>query len=118
MQEFEFTRPLGDAVKRARGKLGVTQNEVADLIDIDVRTILNIENYRGNPKMKVLYPLIRALQLDPYEIFYPNTFKNPKKIHKFECLIADCNDDEIEILIRICESIISTLRAKNTISIK
>ena len=26
----EYSRPLGDAVKRARGKLGLTQNEVAD----------------------------------------------------------------------------------------
>ena len=26
----EYSRPLGDAIKRARGKLGLTQNEVAD----------------------------------------------------------------------------------------
>ena len=29
----------------ARGKLGLTQNEIADAADIDVRTVLNIENY-------------------------------------------------------------------------
>lgn len=46
----EYSRPLGDAIKRARGKLGLTQNEVADKADIDVRTVLNIENYKGNPK--------------------------------------------------------------------
>ena len=57
----EYSRPLGDAVKRARGKLDLTQNEVADIADIDVRTVLNIENYKGNPKMEVLYPLVRAL---------------------------------------------------------
>ena len=59
----EYSRPLGDAVKRARGKLGLTQNEVADAADIDVRTVLNIENYKGNPKMEVLYPLVRALKI-------------------------------------------------------
>ena len=42
----DYSRPLGDAVKRARGKLDLTQNEVADLADIDVRTVLNIENYK------------------------------------------------------------------------
>ena len=45
----DYSRPLGDAVKRARGKLNLTQNEVADLADVDVRTVLNIENYKGNP---------------------------------------------------------------------
>ena len=53
----EYSRPLRDAIKRARGKLGLTQSEVADKADIDVRTVLNIENYKGNPKMEVLYPL-------------------------------------------------------------
>lgn len=65
----EYSRPLGDAIKRSRGKLGLTQSEVADKVDIDVRTVLNIENYKGNPKMEVLYPLVRALEIDAREIF-------------------------------------------------
>ena len=52
----EFTRPLGDAVKRARGELEITQRQVAEAADVDVRTVLNIENYKGNPKLEVLYP--------------------------------------------------------------
>lgn len=47
----EYSRPLGDAIKRAHGKSGLTQSEVADAADIDVRTVLNIENYKGNPKI-------------------------------------------------------------------
>ena len=43
---YEYSRPLGDAVKRARGKLDLTQNEVANAADVDVRTVLNIENYK------------------------------------------------------------------------
>lgn len=49
----EYSRPLGDAIKRARGKLGLTQSEVADKADIDVRTVLNIENYKGDRKSVV-----------------------------------------------------------------
>lgn len=48
----EYSRPLGDAIKRAHGKSGLTQSEVADAADIDVRTVLNIENYKGNPKIR------------------------------------------------------------------
>ena len=67
----EYSRPLGDAVKRARGKLDLTQNEVADKINVDVRTVLNIENYKGNPKMEVLFPLVRDFNIDAREIFNP-----------------------------------------------
>lgn len=67
----DYSRLLGDALKRARGESGYTQREVADKIGKDVRTVLNIENYKGNPKMEVLYPLIRALNIDAREVFYP-----------------------------------------------
>ena len=59
----EYSKPLGNAIKAARTKLGLTQSSVADAIHIDDRTILNIENYKGNPKMEILFPLIRHVQL-------------------------------------------------------
>lgn len=59
-----YSKPLGDAVKRARGEQNLTQSQVAEAANIDVRTVLNIENYKGNPKMEVLYPLVRALKMD------------------------------------------------------
>lgn len=39
----DYARSLGDAVKRARGKLDLTQNEVADAAGIDSRTVLNMQ---------------------------------------------------------------------------
>ena len=47
---LDYTHSLGDAIKCTRGKLGLTQSEVAERADIDVRTLINIENYKGNPK--------------------------------------------------------------------
>ena len=43
----EYSKPLGDVVKCARKRLDLTQNEVADSIQVDVRTIINIENFKG-----------------------------------------------------------------------
>lgn len=45
----DYTYTLGDAVKRARGKSSLTQSEVADVTNIDIQTVLNIENYKSNP---------------------------------------------------------------------
>ena len=61
---MDFIRTLGDTVKKARKRLGLTQLKAAEICTIDSRTILNIENYRGNPKMTVLFPLVRGLQID------------------------------------------------------
>ena len=97
----EYSRPLGDAVKRARGKLGLTQNEVADAADVDVRTVLNIENYKGNPKMEVLFPLVRALKIDAREIFYPEIRRESPAIRQLRLLIEECSEEEAEAIIPV-----------------
>ena len=66
----DFAQPLGDVIRLARETQELTQAQVAAMIDIDARTVLNIENYKGNPKMEILYPLIRTLKIDPNLIFY------------------------------------------------
>ena len=65
----EYSRILGDVVKVARGKSGLTQAEVAVAIHRDTRTVLNIENYKGNPKLEVLY--VRPSQRESHEPFHP-----------------------------------------------
>lgn len=114
----EYSRPLGDAVKRARGKLDLTQNEVADIADIDVRTVLNIENYKGNPKMEVLYPLVRALKIDAREIFNPEMQRETPALRQLRLLIEDCSEEEAAAIIPVFKAVLTALRDKNATSIK
>lgn len=108
----QYSRFLGDAVKRARGASGLTQREVADKMNKDVRTVLNIENYKGNPKLEVLYPLVRALNMDPREIFYPNMQRESPAIGKMRLMLADCSEDQILDLLPIVEAALRIIKAK------
>lgn len=110
----EYSRPLGDAIKRARGKLDLTQSEVADAIDIDVRTVLNIENYKGNPKMEVLFPLVRSLEIDAREIFNPEILRESPALRQFRLLVEDCSEEEAHVLIPIFKAILAALRDQTT----
>lgn len=115
---FDFSYPLGNTVKEARNQHGYTQNEVAEMIGVDCRTILNIENFKGNPKMEVLYPLVRALHINPNDIFYPEIEQNHPTLTKLMLLIGACSDQEIETLIPVCESVLTVIRSKNATEIK
>lgn len=109
----DYARPLGDAVKVARNDLKLTQEQVASQINTDSRTIMNIENYRGNPKMGTLYPLIRMLKIDARDVFNPELKHESSIMRKLRVLIEDCTDQEAAALIPIVEAILKTLRAKN-----
>ncbi len=115
---LNYAEILGDIVKKARSGLELTQSEVAERIDVDVRTILNIENHKGNPKLEVLFPLIRELKIDPSTIFYPEMDHSRAGIVQMNQLLSKCSDQEVDALLAICENILSVMRSTNVMSIE
>ncbi len=114
----EYSRPLGDAIKRARRKAGLTQYEVADAADIDVRTVLNIENYKGNPKLEVLYPLVRALKIDAREIFNPEIQRDSPALSQLRLLVEECTEQEAAAMVPVFTSVLSALRSQAALPIE
>ncbi len=114
----EYSRPLGDTVKKARKKMGLTQNQVAVLTNSDERTIMNIEKYKANTTMEVLYPLIRTLRIDPRDIFCPEMDRESPAHYQLQLLINDCSEEEVAALIPVCQAVLSALRANDGIPIK
>ena len=108
-----YSRPLGVAVKRARGELNLTQRQVADRIEVDVRTILNIENYKGNPKMRVLFPLLRELKIDAREVFNPEMGRDQPALRRLRFAIEECNEVEAEALLPVIESVLQVMHKKD-----
>lgn len=113
MQNFSI--PLSEAVKTARTNLGLTQGQVAEKIGIDQRTILNIENCKGNPKMEVLYPLIRVLKIDAREIFNSEMKRDDPAITQLRFTIENCSKKEASTLIPIVEAVLAALRSPQAV---
>ena len=79
---------------------------------------MNIENYKGNPKMKTLFPLIRLLKIDAREIFNPEMQRESPAIRQIRFLIEECSEQEAAALIPVIQSVLSTLRAKEASKIE
>lgn len=69
----DYVKNLGTVIRKAREDQGLSQASLAEMLGIDVRTIINIENFRGNPKFEVLYPLVTTLRIPADRIFYPGS---------------------------------------------
>ena len=114
----DFSKILGDAAREARNGLGWTQSRVAEESNIDVRTVVNIENYRTNPKLEVLWPFIRTLRIDANEIFYPELQCENPVIIRLRCLLENCSEQEATALIPVIEAVLEALRSEQYIQIK
>ena len=114
----DYSRSLGDAVKRARGRQGFSQREVAEAANIDTQTVLKIENYKGNPKLEVLYALVRALNMDSREIFYPEIEHESPAMDQLRLMIECCSEQEAEMIIPILQAVIKVVRAKDPVTLE
>lgn len=113
-----YSRQLGDSIRKARISMDLTQYQLADAVGIDPRTILNIENHKGNPKMEILYPLIRTLNIDANEIFYPEQETTSQTINHIHRIISSCTESEADTLLPIIQSVLSALRTNDAKSIE
>lgn len=54
---------FGDNIKKHRKQMNLSQEDLADMIDRDPRTIRLIESGNSNPTMKTIYKISKALKV-------------------------------------------------------
>lgn len=101
---------LASAVREARTELGISQEKLAEILNIDSRTILNIEAGRGNPKFEKLYPLITYLKIPASKIFDPDYKDETPNLQKLIALQKDCTEQEAAKLIPMVRYLLDLLR--------
>lgn len=109
---------LAKAVREARIELGLSQEKLAETLNLDQRTILNIEAGRGNPKFEKLYPLITYLKIPANKIFYPKDEAQAPNLQKLLILLNDCTEQEANDLLPIIRNLLDLVRRQNSPSLR
>ena len=78
MQEAKIN--LGKVVRVARKRKRITQDYLAEKVGVQPRTILEIENGRGNPRFENLFVMVRLLDIAPNDIFNCHLRRNKTTI--------------------------------------
>ena len=110
-----FSRALADVVRHKRKENSLTQVQMADLIHAEKRTIVNIEKGVGNPKLEILYPLIRALKINPLTVLYPETNHPRDAASQFLIFLSQCSDEEISFMLTVCEGVLTALHSNRAL---
>lgn len=117
-KERPFSRPLGSAVLNARKARGLSQGQVSNQTGLDPRTILNIENYNGNPRLDSLYTIVRFYGIDPRVFFYHERELEDPARSEFHALVDTCTEEDAATLTPIVRAILEALRDKGTIDLE
>ena len=89
---------LGDIIKAARQKSGLTIEELANRLDITERYIYRIENQGKKPSFDILYKLIRELGISSDLIFYPERSDQDSEIEDLIRRLYSCDERSLEVI--------------------
>lgn len=74
MRDQEFLKQFGKRIAEVRKKKGLTQEQLADLVDVHRTYIGFIEQGKRNPVIANIYKISRALKVSLKDLF--STFKD------------------------------------------
>ncbi|HHV12554.1 MAG TPA: helix-turn-helix transcriptional regulator [Clostridiales bacterium] len=101
-------KALGAAIKAARLEKRITQEQLAEIIEVAPSHIKQIEAGTRNPSIEVLYKLAQALNFSVDDVFFPGRKSDQELLYKIERSLQDCSVHEL----RVVYSTITALKDK------
>ena len=102
---------IGGRIRAERTKQGISQEKLAEMVDVGTTHISHIETRNTIPSLKTLVAIINALNLSADELLRGHLRKAK---HVFEGEIAeilkDCSEEEVRIAADMVKALISSLR--------
>ena len=69
MQDYDIKKLFGIRLKNLRKKRGLTQAQIAELVNVDAKHISCIENAKTFPSSALISDLVKAFNIHPKELF-------------------------------------------------
>ena len=99
---------LGQRIKSLRKMRGYTQEQLAEIIDINPKYLSSVERGEENPTLDLFLRLAKGLKVDLYEIFqFEHEGKAPQRLRKkLETLVAAAKEEDLARLTRVLEALV------------
>lgn len=99
---------LSEVIRNAREKTNTTIEQLAEKVGITERYLYRIENEGKKPSYNVLYKLIRALNISPDLIFYPERESLNVEVENLIRMLCNCDDRSLEVLVATAKALLDT----------
>lgn len=85
----DIKKQLGKKIKQIRKNKNLTQEELAEMIEIEVPSLSNIETGKFAPSVETLQKLSNALNVGMWEFYYFNTLTDEQMFEEINAKIKN-----------------------------
>ena len=104
-RKFDF-HGIGLAIKKAREREGMTQEQLGYIVDRDPRTIMYHENDGQHPSLNAFYQMVTMFGISVDEYFYPDMSADEAAKKRINIQLNSLNESELRLVEGIINAII------------
>ena len=106
---MKLTTKFGKKLKEIRKRKGLTQEQLADLMDMEVNNISYLEQGKHLPKKENLEKLCKALDVEPKELFdFGHMKTKPEIIKELTNTINSLSLKDLQYFKKVMDSYLET----------
>lgn len=109
---MDIKREIGERIKRVRKQRGLTQEQLAEIMEISSRNLSNIELGNSFPKPETLEKFLSALNITTQTLFANDSIKSDEELLKdINFLINSIQHDHktLEMIYKVLNDIIEKI---------
>ena len=101
------TKQFGIIIKNARMDKKLTQAELAEILDLSLSYLKDLERFKNTPSLEVFTKAIQYFNLSADTVIYPNKNLNNSTYQKIERRLLQCDEKQLKIILALTEAVLS-----------
>lgn len=104
-------RSIGKRIRRNRNRLGMTQEILAEKVNVSIPHISRMENGTAKPSLQTLVDICNTLNISIDDLMQDNlSAVKPSLYGRLGQILEDCSIDELNLIIDVVETIVRNIR--------
>ena len=100
-------KQFGIIIKNARMDKKLTQAELAEILDLSLCYLKDLERFKNTPSLEVFAKAIQYFNLSADTVIYPNKNLNNSTYQKIERRLLQCDEKQLKIILALTEAVLS-----------
>ena len=100
-------KQFGIIIKNARMDKKLTQAELAEILDLSLSYLKDLERFKNTPSLEVFAKTIQYFNLSADTVIYPDKNLNNSTYQKIERRLLQCDEKQLKIILALTEAVLS-----------
>lgn len=100
-------KQFGIIIKNARMDKKLTQAELAEILDLSLSYLKDLERFKNTPSLEVFAKTIQYFNLSADTVIYPDKNLNNGTYQKIQRRLLQCDEKQLKIILALTDAVLS-----------